>query len=139
MAHFNSISDDQVESAAKALGWKTTDPAKARNLLELNHKSAKVQAAVQAEIEKAKQVEECLDALAGVDMPNSLQQDHGVSFGMSEQAAAKYIQDRFGLVPRMAKRAVNRGIDRDEYHGKGYVVKVTDTSDTEFDIQVFAA
>ncbi len=131
----NTLTDEMVVSAGAALGWKATDPAKIRNLLNLNMKSPKVGAAIQAEYEKvAAQAEKEGHRLTEDD------QD-GVSFGMAEDAAAKYIVDTFGLVPRMAKRAIDRGINRDEYHGKGYIVKVIDLDfgGNEFDIQVFAA
>lgn len=137
----STLNDTQITEIAKELGWKATDPKKIRNLLSLNMKSAKVGSAIQAEYEKAEQVEECLDALAGVNMPNPLNAGHGAPFGMDEQAAAKYIVETFGLVPRMAKRAIDRAIVRDEYHGRGYVVKVIDIQPgviDDFNIMTFS-
>jgi hypothetical protein len=160
--NISDLSDQQLVAIAAELGWKATDPKRIRNTVSLNIKSAKVRNVIQAELEKAAQIESVLDALAGVNMPNPLSSDYGepsytvirdfdesgrakdvAHFGMDEKTAAEYIQAKFGLVKRMAKRAVMRGIIRDEYHGKGYCVKVTDLNpdDTEnenFNIAVFA-
>lgn len=154
----SNLTDEQVISVAKSLGWKDAPADKLRGTLNLNAKTAKVQAAVQAEIEwkelseainqevaeaeAAKRFSEENPELEYIEDEEILEQEEkeaGKSFGMNEEAAAKYIEEEFGLTPRMAKRAIMRGINRDEYHGKGYVVKVVDTSEDSFDISVFAA
>jgi|SRR5271170_661158 len=131
----SDLSDIQVVAIAEQLKWKATNPAKIRGALSLNLKAMRVRAAIQEEQYKAEVARRSKEILEEVEKnPKG-----AVSFGTSEEAAAKHIVDTFGLVPRMAKRAINRGIARDEYHGRGYVVKVTDVSEDTFDIQVYAA
>ena len=156
------FSDEQVTRIAKSLNWKDAPADKLRGTLNLNAKTAKVQEAIQTEIdwisndlhdpeledpntdmtEEEMEEAEKEDPDTGeriIDPDEEPAKNAAVSFGMNEECAAKYIEEEFGLTPRMAKRAVMRGINRDEYHGKGYVVKVVDTSEDSFDISVFAA
>lgn len=138
MSHdISTLTDEQVTAIAQSLGWKEAPAAKLRRTLGLNGKSEKVQAAIQQELEKAEIQTRADEIIAEVEKG-----PEEVHFGMDEEAAAKYIQETFGLVPRMAKRAIMRGVNRDEYFGRGYVVRCKDLNPgitDDFDISIMAA
>lgn len=150
--HIPDLTDEQVIAIAAALGWKATEAKRIRNLINLNRESSKVQLAIVAEINPPREDEEIL---AAESVPAEDTGDHrptqsknepnpAASFGMAEVAAARYLQEEYGLVPRMAKRAINRGVygyrgQVGQYTGKGYQVTVVDLSETEFDIRITAA
>lgn len=149
--HIPDLTDEQVIAIAAALGWKATEAKRIRNLINLNRESSKVQLAIVAEINSPPEDEEILAAESapaedtGDHRPTqSKNEPNGKSFGMAEVAAARYLQEEYGLVPRMARRAINRGVygyrgQVGQYTGKGYRVTVADLSETEFDIRITAA